>query len=86
MKQRAGPAISATASRARSQRRAAVYRSLDTLHALRSRIDHHKPIRKRDLSADRLTLSRVRSRIDPDVRAWDVSLSRLQPLITARPH
>lgn len=68
------------------QNRAAVYRSLDTLHTLRNRIAHHEPIHKRDLSADTLTIYRVLDWIDPDVRAWAVSLSRLRPLITARPH
>ena len=65
MKQRSGPATSATPSP--------------------NRIAHHEPIHKRDLSADMLTLYRVLDWIDPDVRTWAISLSRLQPLITARP-
>lgn len=67
------------------QSRATVYRALDALHTLRNRIAHHEPIHKRDLSADMLTIYRVLDWIDPDVRAWAVSLPRLQPLITARP-
>lgn len=69
----------------RPQNRATVYGALDALHALRNRVAHHEPIHKRDLSADMLTIYRVLDWMDPDVRAWAVSLSRLQPLIAARP-
>lgn len=69
----------------RPQSRVVVYHSLDALHTLRNRIAHHEPIHKRDLSADMLTIYRVLDWIDPNVRAWAITLSRLQPLITARP-
>ncbi len=69
----------------RPQNRATVHSALDTLHTLRNRIAHHEPIHKRDLSANMLTIYRVLDWIDPDVRAWAVSVSRLQPLIIGRP-
>lgn len=68
------------------QSRAIVYRSLDELHTVRNRIAHHEPIHSRDLTADTLTIYRLLDWIDADVRAWAVSLSRLQPLIAARPN
>lgn len=69
----------------RPQNRATVYGALDALHTLRNRIAHHEPIHKRNLSTDMLTIYRVLDWIDPEVRAWAIGLSRLQPLITARP-
>lgn len=69
----------------RPQNRATVYSALDTLHTIRNRIAHHEPIYTRDLSADMLTIYRVLDWINPDVRAWAVSRSRLQSLITSRP-
>lgn len=68
------------------QSRAVVYRSLDELHTVRNRIAHHEPVHGRDLTADTLTIYRLLDWIDADVRAWAVSLSRLQPLIAARPN
>lgn len=68
------------------QSRAVVYRSLDELHTVRNRIAHHEPVHSRDLTADMLTIYRLLDWIDADVRAWAVSLSRLQPLIAARPN
>lgn len=68
------------------QSRVVVYRSLDELHTVRNRIAHHEPIHSRDLTADTLTIYRLLDWIDADVRAWAVSLSRLQPLIAARPN
>jgi len=67
------------------QKRAVAYRALDELHTLRNRIAHHEPIHSRDLAADTLTIYRLLDWIDADVRAWAVSLSRLQPLIAAHP-
>ena len=63
---------------------AAVYRSLDTLHTLRNRIAHHEPIHNRDLTDDMRTIYRVLDWIDSDIRIWAISLSRLQPLLSAR--
>lgn len=68
------------------QSRAVVYRSLDELHTVRNRIAHHEPIHSRDLTADTLTIYRLLDWIDADVRAWAVSLSRLQPTIASRPN
>lgn len=68
------------------QNRVTVYRALDELHALRNRIAHHEPIHARDLKADALTIYRLLDWIDHDVRVWAVSLSRLRPIIAARPH
>jgi hypothetical protein len=65
--------------------RAVVYRALDELHTVRNRVAHHEPIHRRDLRADMITLYRLLDWIDADVRAWALSLSRLQPLIPARP-
>lgn len=67
------------------QNRATVYRALDGLHTLRNRIAHHEPIHSRDLTADMLTIYRLLDWIDADVRAWAVTLSRLQPIFVARP-
>lgn len=67
------------------QSRAVVYGSLEALHTLRNRIAHHEPIHARDLRADMLAIYRVLDWIDPEVRAWAVSLSRLPPLIADRP-
>ncbi|MCW3158383.1 hypothetical protein [Micropruina sonneratiae] len=68
------------------QSRAVVYRALDELHTVRNRIAHHEPIHSRDLTADTLTIYRLLDWIDHDVRAWAVTLSRLQPIIAARPN
>ena len=68
------------------QNRATVYRALDELHTVRNRIAHHEPIHNRDLTADTLTIYRLLDWIDHDVRAWAVTLSRLQPIIAARPN
>lgn len=68
------------------QSRATVYRALDELHAVRNRIAHHEPIHSRDLTADTLTIYRLLDWIDHDVRAWAVTLSRLQPIIASRPN
>lgn len=68
------------------QSRTVVYRALDELHTVRNRIAHHEPIHSRDLTADTLTIYRLLDWIDADVRAWAVSLSRLQPIIAARPN
>lgn len=67
------------------QNRATVYRALDELHTVRNRVAHHEPIHRRDLTADTLTIYRLLDWIDTDVRAWAVTLSRLQPIIAARP-
>lgn len=67
------------------QNRATVYRALDELHTVRNRIAHHEPIHNRDLTADTLTIYRLLDWIDHDVRAWAVTLSRLQPIIASRP-
>ncbi len=67
------------------QNRATVYRALDELHTMRNRIAHHEPIRTRDLKADTLAIYRLLDWIDHDVRAWAVTLSRLGPIIAARP-
>jgi hypothetical protein len=67
------------------QKRAVVCRALDELHTLRDKIAHHEPIHSRDLAADTLTIYRLLDWIDADVRAWAVSLSRLQPRIGAHP-
>ncbi len=67
------------------QSRAVVYRALDDLHTVRNRVAHHEPIHSRDLTADTLTIYRLLDWIDADVRAWAVTLSRLQPIIAARP-
>ena len=67
------------------QRRATVYRALDGLHTLRNRIAHHEPIHTRDLTADMLAIYRLLDWIDADVRAWAVGLSRLEPIVAARP-
>lgn len=68
------------------QSRTVVYRALDELHTVRNRIAHHEPIHSRDLAADTLTIYRLLDWIDADVRAWAVSLSRLQPIIASRPN
>lgn len=68
------------------QSRATVYRALDELHTVRNRIAHHEPIHRRDLTADTLTIYRMLDWIDHDVRAWAVTLSRLQPIIKVRPN
>ena len=68
------------------QSRAVVYRSLDELHTVRNMIAHHEPVHRRDLTADTLTIYRLLDWIDADVRAWSVTLSRLQPIIAARPN
>lgn len=68
------------------QNRATVYRALDELHTVRNRIAHHEPIHNRDLTADTLTIYRLLDWIDHDVRAWAVTLSRLQPTIASRPN
>lgn len=69
----------------RPQRRATVYRALDELHTVRNRIAHHEPIHSRDLIADTRTIHRLLDWIDHDVHAWAVALSRLRPIIAARP-
>lgn len=69
----------------RPQSRGTVYRGLDEMHILRNRIAHHEPIHSRDLAADTLTIFRLLDWIDQDVRAWAVSLSRLQSVIATRP-
>lgn len=66
--------------------RATVYRALDELHTVRNRIAHHEPIHNRNLTADTLTIYRLLDWIDHDVRAWAVTLSRLQPIIASRPN
>lgn len=68
------------------QSRATVYRALDALHTVRNRIAHHEPIHSRDLTADTLAISHVLDWIDRDVRAWAVTISRLQSTIATRPH
>jgi len=68
------------------QNRATVYRALDELHTVRNRIAHHEPIHNRDLTADTLTIYRLLDWIDHDVRAWAITLSRLQPIIASRPN
>ncbi len=70
----------------RPQTRVTAYRALDRLHTLRNRIAHHEPIHRRDLVADSLTIYRLLDWIDADVRAWAVALSRLQPVLAARPN
>ena len=67
------------------QTRAVAYHALDELHTLRNRIAHHEPVHGRDLMADILTIYRVLNWIDTEVRAWAVSLSRLQPIVSSRP-
>ncbi|MFT4307481.1 MAG: hypothetical protein QM604_11380 [Microbacterium sp.] len=67
------------------QSRAVAYRALDELHTVRNRIAHHEPIHSRDLTVETLTIYRLLDWIDADVRAWAVSLSRLRPIIAARP-
>lgn len=68
------------------QSRATVYRALDQLHTVRNRVAHHEPIHGRDLTADTLAIYRLLDWIDRDVRAWAVTVSRLQPIIAARPN
>jgi hypothetical protein len=67
------------------QKRAAVYLALDKMHTVRNRIAHNETIHSRDLTADMLTIYRLLDWIDADVRAWAVSISRLQPIIASRP-
>jgi hypothetical protein len=67
------------------QNRATVFQALDNMHIVRNRIAHHEPIHSRDLGADTLTVYRLLDWIDSDVRAWAVTLSRLQPIIADRP-
>lgn len=64
----------------------AVSGALYELHTVRNRIAHHEPIHSRTLTADTLTIYRLLDWIDADIRAWAVSLSRLQPIIAARPN
>lgn len=71
--------------RLQPQRRAVVYRALDEMHTVRNRIAHHETIHGRDLAADMLTIYRLLDWIDADVRAWAVSLSRLQSIVASRP-
>lgn len=67
------------------QRRGVVYQALDEMHTVRNRISHHETIRSRDLTADMLTIYWLLDWIDADVRAWAVSLSRLQPIVASHP-
>lgn len=67
------------------QRRAVVYRALDEMHTVRNRIAHHETIQSRDLNADMLTIYRLLDWIDGDVRAWAMSISRLQPIVASQP-
>lgn len=67
------------------QRRVTVYRALDELHGLRNRIAHHEPVHRRDLAGDARAIYRVLDWIDADVHLWAVTLSRLEPILAARP-
>jgi hypothetical protein len=69
----------------RPQKRATVHAAVDDLHLLRNRVAHQEPIHGRDLNRDVVTLYRLLQWIDPDVRIWAVSLSRLPHVLAARP-
>ncbi len=67
------------------QRRAVVYRALDEMHTVRNRIAHHESIHSRDLAADIVTIYRLLDWINTGVRAWAVSLSRVQSIVASHP-
>jgi hypothetical protein len=67
------------------QSRHVAYAALDSLHVLRNRVAHHEPIHRRDLTADMLTIYRVLDWIDPNVRAWAISVGRVQTVLAQRP-
>lgn len=69
----------------RPQRRSTVYDAVDALHTLRNRIAHHEPVHQRDLTVDMLTIYRLLGWVDPDVRSWATAISRLAPILAARP-
>lgn len=68
------------------QSRATVFGALDDLHTVPNRIAHHEPIHSRHLISDTLTIYRPLDWTDHDVREWAVTLSRLHPIIAARPN
>ncbi|MBA8847599.1 hypothetical protein [Microcella alkalica] len=68
------------------QSRQIAFAALDGLTQLRNRVAHHEPIYRRDLNADMLTAFRVLNWIEPDVRVWAASVTRLPAVLAARPH
>jgi len=69
----------------RPQSREHVFAALETLNVVRNRVAHHEPIYRRDLNGDMLTLFRVLDWIEPDVRLWAASISRLPTILALRP-
>lgn len=59
--------------------------SITSLNELRNRVAHHEPIYRRDLQSDMLTIFRVLEWIEPDVRAWAMTLTRLPAVVASRP-
>lgn len=67
------------------QTRQTAFAALESLNELRNRVAHHEPVYRRDLNADMLTVFRVLDWIEPDVRAWAASVSRLPVVLANRP-
>jgi len=68
-----------------SQKRDAVYPSIDRLHVLRNRVAHHEPIHALNLTARHGELLQVATWIDPAAAAWIGQTSRVLTVLTARP-
>ena len=67
------------------RRRTIAYDAMDRLHVLRNRIAHHEPVHHRDPATDVMVAYRLLDWIDADVHHWAQSLSRLRPILSAKP-
>lgn len=79
------PALRHAFSHLTPRNRALVYEPLDRLHRLRNRIAHQEPIHHFPLSEHHGDLLRLVGFIDPSVRGWVATGSRVPPILATRP-
>lgn len=80
-----GPALSRAFPHNPRRRRADVYTPVNYLNHLRNRAAHHEPIHALDLVRRHSMMLTVAGYVDPAVRVWLESFSRVPALLTARP-
>lgn len=65
--------------------RRTVYGPIVDLNELRNRVAHHEPVHSRNLAQHHQDLLAVAAMIDPDIADWISGLSRVPPILAARP-
>lgn len=67
------------------QSRQTAFAALESLNELRNRVAHHESVHRRDLESDMLTMFRVLNWIEPEVREWAASVTRIPTVLAKRP-